>query len=381
MNGLRKKISARLKAVGNLLSFYKFYLSKPKSDVQQFEKYVILNVKNTVIERVYAHILFAMQVNGYKIYLVNNPRLFANIIEYPAQIASLPNLTIVDNVNNVSHEALYIYDFDLQDETRFNKVKLQESILTNSNKRNLNIMPFPMIPRNYFSGNYRNAEKLRDGRRNIGIYFSGNSEPKVYDHPIYRNFLRLMSRTSVIDAVKRMLLPNELSIVTQQDQMAVDTDLTEKFVLYEWVRSREGIIVGNRTSNEDWFVQLAKCNFFLGCPGYIQPLCHNLVEAMSVGTIPILEYGDYLNPTLEDGVNCISFSGEEDLIKKIRQALRMTDEEIARMRNNVIKYYDQHLSLTAVCSFLEKSARSNQNVDLITSYNYEKQWNMGCLNT
>lgn len=379
MNGLRKKISARLKAVGNLLSFYKSYYSKPKSYLHHLNKCVVLDVRNTVIERVYAHILFAMQANDYKIYLVNNPRLFANIVEYSNQIASLPNLIIISSLDQVNCDALYIHDFDLQSDFGFRKVKLQESVLTSSNKYSLNIMPFPMIPRNYFSGNYQNAEKNRFNRRNIGIYFSGNSDPKVYDHPIYRNFLHLMSRARMIDAIKSRLSKNEFSLTDLQNQIEDRIDLTKRFVLYEWVRSQDGVVVGNRTSNEDWFEQLAKCNFFLGCPGYIQPLCHNLVEAMSVGAIPILEYGDYLNPVLEDGVNCLAFSGEEELISKIRQALCMTEYEITRMRNNVIEYYEQHLSLTAVCSFLENSASNCRNVDLITSYNYEKQWNMSCL--
>ena len=39
---------------------------------------------------------------------------------------------------------------------------------------------------------------------------------------------------------------------------------------------------------------LAKADFFLACPGVGMPLCHNLIEAIAAGAIPILQYAAYL---------------------------------------------------------------------------------------
>jgi hypothetical protein len=64
---------------------------------------------------------------------------------------------------------------------------------------------------------------------------------------------------------------------------------------------------------------------------------------MAVGTIPIINYPEWLNPNLEDGVNCIAFNDEDDLEAKIIRALDMGQEEIKEMKSNVIEYYKHHL--------------------------------------
>ena len=56
-----------------------------------------------------------------------------------------------------------------------------------------------------------------------------------------------------------------------------------------------------------WLEALAKADFFLACPGVLMPLCHNVIESLVAGAIPILQYGSYLSPRLEDGINCLAF--------------------------------------------------------------------------
>src|SRR5205823_2507023 len=58
----------------------------------------------------------------------------------------------------------------------------------------------------------------------------------------------------------------------------------------------------------DYLRFIGACDFFLAPPGCAMPLSHNLIEAMSLGAIPILNYGDYLDPPLRDGVDCLAFS-------------------------------------------------------------------------
>jgi hypothetical protein len=76
---------------------------------------------------------------------------------------------------------------------------------------------------------------------------------------------------------------------------------------------------------------------------------------MAVGTIPILEYPEYFNPPLENFKNCIVYTGKEDITAKVRIALNMPPNEVAKMREEVIIYYEKNLSPQASINNLTKS--------------------------
>lgn len=48
-----------------------------------------------------------------------------------------------------------------------------------------------------------------------------------------------------------------------------------------------------RIPAQKWLDVVAKSDFFLCAPGVQIPLCHNAIESMAVGTIPITNYPDW----------------------------------------------------------------------------------------
>jgi hypothetical protein len=82
-------------------------------------------------------------------------------------------------------------------------------------------------------------------------------------------------------------------------------------------------------------------NFAICPPGWLIPHSHNLVEAMSVGTIPITNYHSYVRPSLTPGSNCLGFSTLEELERVIDFALCMPLAEIQRLREGVI--YEEYI--------------------------------------
>jgi glycosyltransferase involved in cell wall biosynthesis len=92
-----------------------------------------------------------------------------------------------------------------------------------------------------------------------------------------------------------------------------------------------------------WLESISMGDFFLCPPGYVMPMCHNVIEAMAVGAIPVINYPEWLNPSLEDGVNCVAFTDADDLVEKIDHVLAMKQAEISEMKSRVIEYYEQHL--------------------------------------
>ncbi|MEO5580209.1 MAG: hypothetical protein ABIR58_06080 [Gemmatimonadaceae bacterium] len=97
---------------------------------------------------------------------------------------------------------------------------------------------------------------------------------------------------------------------------------------------------------------MSNASFFLALPGWIMPQSHNLTECMSVGAVPILEYASFLGQPLQDGVNCLVYSGLEHLEVVIKQAIKMPEDRIEDMRRNVLEYYDKVLSMAAVAALV-----------------------------
>ncbi len=118
----------------------------------------------------------------------------------------------------------------------------------------------------------------------------------------------------------------------------------------EWLASREPhpfVLCETqhcRIPGERWLEAMSKGDFFLACPGVGMPLCHNLVEAMAAGAVPILQYSRYLTPELEDGVSCLAFHDADSLGKVVSRVLAMDREEIAGLRRGTKAYYDAHLA-------------------------------------
>jgi hypothetical protein len=95
---------------------------------------------------------------------------------------------------------------------------------------------------------------------------------------------------------------------------------------------------------------LAKFNYFLACPGVTMPYAHNIIEAMSVGCIPIIqkEYATMFFPALENEINAIIFSGLSELVSRIKFALNLPESQIGFMRREVTKYYNNQLTPLAL---------------------------------
>jgi len=99
-----------------------------------------------------------------------------------------------------------------------------------------------------------------------------------------------------------------------------------------------------KIKSKEWIDIVSRSDFFLCLSGTDTPMCHNSIESMSVGTIPIIGYQDWFFPALEHKKNAIVYSGKEDLVRKVKEVLMMPKEEILELRKNVIQYYEDYLS-------------------------------------
>jgi hypothetical protein len=170
------------------------------------------------------------------------------------------------------------------------------------------------------------------------IYFAGNQKRSYGDAKMRRNF-DVLSRLEIL----RTLADEFPSRVSAS---LVPADGHRSAAGGAAKGDRRIVISDSRVSPvapQDWLATLASSEFFLCCPGSSQPTCHHLVEAMSVGAIPILEYGDRVTPRLVDGETAICFRGRRGLVEAIKRIDRLDPQQIAGLRRNVARFYDQHL--------------------------------------
>lgn len=212
-------------------------------------------------------------------------------------------------------------------------------------------IPMTMYHTNYFNNIYKNKEDCAfKGNRRIKVFFAGNLEDSGYNnnvHVFYKNF-NISNRLDIIHFVSekfngKIIIPdsyNDLSKLLKREN-EIDILLVD--------RKKFSIPV-------DRFLDiLSEASFFLGAPGIVMPLCHNIIEAMCVGAVPILEYSNSFIPPLEGGVNCISFRGLSDLEEKINDVLGMDETGISDIRKKTIKYYHDYLSPASVIGHIEKN--------------------------
>lgn len=195
---------------------------------------------------------------------------------------------------------------------------------------NKNALPYIMHPSNYLHGDVEMMEKK------VGILMSGNFDEKIYNSGVISKNFGIMNRWEIYQQV---LKHNKLCSVSG-DELLQDLDslkFKESFVLMKWQTGAIPI--------EKWRYYLSTADFIFCAPGMTMPMCHNILEAMSVGVIPILNYANWLNPSLQDGINCFEYRNFTDIKKVIDRALSLSGSEKQILRQNTLEYYKKYYNL------------------------------------
>ncbi|MEL6107148.1 MAG: hypothetical protein AAFU85_13985 [Planctomycetota bacterium] len=187
------------------------------------------------------------------------------------------------------------------------------------------VMPYPMFPVHTLRSTEQSRATFRSSSK-AGVFFAGNQKQR-YGREEMRAKFGVLPRLEVLQTLRE-------SFAERIGDRDAAGDV-ERIVL------RDSSV--HPIASENWIATLASHRFFLCCPGASQPVCHHLIEAMSVGTIPILEYSDRFAPHLVDGENAICFEGKSGLVDAIRRVDAMANSELRRLSEAAADYYDQHL--------------------------------------
>lgn len=95
-----------------------------------------------------------------------------------------------------------------------------------------------------------------------------------------------------------------------------------------------------------WFDILLETNFFIYMCGYIQPYCHNQIESMGAGCIPVTQFNRFFIPHFEHKKNALLFDTLEELKIELEKIVSGIYNE-TEMRENILKYFQENYSFSS----------------------------------
>ncbi|XLS28018.1 hypothetical protein ACJD0Z_12500 [Flavobacteriaceae bacterium M23B6Z8] len=323
------------------------------------EKYAYFNLEGPVWHYDsgrYTYLLIkSFHLAGYTIYINDKYSLLSRLLKYKALLLKLP----FKIVKGASAPGLYAEKNTIVvgNESTLKKIRLRfhEDRLTENS--DAFPMPYLMHPMMYAEAYSRQIPALRDSLSMFKILFAGNTNEKEYSRSVLKYKFNKTNRFEAIRFITEEFTEKEVIQVIDRNALTAPGIYQNKLLL---VRSSLLKIPFNQ-----WLPTLAKSDFFLACSGSRMPMCHNVVEAMAVGTVPILEYPEYFHPPLEHELNCIVYSGLSDLYLKVQEVLAMKEEEIATLKQNAISYYETYLAPEKWISDLLNA--SDEKTDLIVN--------------
>ena len=205
--------------------------------------------------------------------------------------------------------------------------------------------------------------------RNVRIMSAGSKGQSYDNQPILNKCLdKSASRNQLLEALELGLSDSEHTVIAEPREYYRIFGSSRNTPLNRLIS-----IEHNRLFSE-WLFTLALSDCYLCLPGRLLLSCHSVYEAMSVGTIPVLQYADWFNPRLVDGVNCFSFEGTHDLVPTIQRILDTPANQMEDMRQSVIAYYDEYLSEQALMARVQSS-------DSPVNFLMDSEWNTPELST
>lgn len=208
-------------------------------------------------------------------------------------------------------------------------------------------MPYSHHPLIWDLAEDRRFDEYRRRPRRWRLFFGGNCQIGAYGRIKKYKRLKTIDRYSLLQLAFEHFGSQITRVVDEVDFQKQSKTQHPGFVVID--------SDDYRIPPQKWMGALSIASFMLAAPGCDYPLSHNCVEAMAVGTIPVLEYDALFYPALQDGVNCIAFRGQQGFLSALERVETMSEEQVASIRAGVIEYYQSHLSPESLCRDLESS--------------------------
>lgn len=319
-----------MKLLKVILQALYFYFTKRNRKVDFVgQKVVYLDISSSYTRHLYC-MLKCLNLSGYKICIRPRLKLLAELLG-----GSYTDLLFEEGAQvgkPVNYNELVVID------DSFLKREYYQTFLLEEPNPEIYHVPQTMHPLIYHLGKW--DEPVEESTRVKALVLLGNFDPVKYDNTLLKKIFKVESRRGIYD----LLIDKPYYKKVTSNEGFFEPDSEGKVMLVPTGDVSVGI-----TEIRSHF---SKFEFFFALPGDKTPLCHNLIEAMSVGAIPFMEqpYADLFDDPLEDGVNAIIYNGREDMLNKIPEVLNMDNAQISKLRKGVEDYYKEHLTPQAIAN-------------------------------
>ena len=326
-----RKITQLIALLQDSLAFLKLKFNEhPKN-----EKALLVSLENPQLYHRFTYLILKFyELAGYKIFYPMDFSKFRNLRNKDRYLGLImrENKFLAINKKNLPEKFIELKDEMFSPDyfhSYFEKENYEENVFH---------IPMSFHPFMYHNGIWNLEVNLQKNRIN-SIFCYGNFDSKAYLAIKKTNF-KVKTRTDLLQFFKKK---NQFLSIKNKEEITLNKEnLNEKYIF----ALKENYPI----KMEDIRELLTYFNFYLCCPGVVMPLCHNVIEAMSVGTIPLIEreYAEVMYPNLENNVNAIVFENLENLTEILNEIFKMEEDKISEMRQNVLEYYQNYLSPESV---------------------------------
>jgi hypothetical protein len=301
-------------------------------------------------------LLNAFATSGYPVLLFDSLPA-ERLGRYGLMAKSLPALSLTPSVPDRVDDMFYLFDREDRGIGRREwrkKIRVRFDIFAPFWLRQPVLMPFPLHPIHSTPNLRQRLDRIRTNPKRLRVFFSGETSGYTENRITYPK--TKLPRLEIISTVRERM-GERVVFVQQQAELErlLSAGYVDKCVILDTSKVR--------VPDLDWLNVLSQADFFLAPPGIVMPMCHNSVEALATGAIPIINYPEWFAPRLEHLRNSVVFDDKEDLIAKLELVLAMDKPSIASMQERAIAYYDAHLSGRSFTATLE--ARRERKIDVL----------------
>ncbi len=274
---------------------------------------------------------------GYKIVFYKSSGFLTGLFGYDRLIFDLPGLDVCldKDKKQVKYKAWLRLNYQHSD----NSIKIIDIDLncfgeTDSGNCVFK-MPFYIHP---LMNKYIETSAAKVVKKNRVLFYGQDNLSN--DDNLLENYFQKISRKKVFKALQNSSIPFQSpENYSELLKMLDDDKHTDSLFIIDsnkiWV------------PNDQWLNLLSRFSFFVATPGVAMPVSHNVIEAMALGTIPILQYPETFTPALVNNENCLIFDSLPELEQRIKEALTMNSQSIDLMRMKTVQFFKENIEPTA----------------------------------
>jgi len=208
------------------------------------------------------------------------------------------------------------------------------------------IMPYFAHPEFYRKGLHLKASGFQSGSRPYRIFFCGSVLKEEYSRDFH---FHILNRYEIMDYISSHFA----------DHITHSMERTVKPIVFLITNDPRDTVRKHQLAPAEYFQALKRADFFIAAPGCKMPHCHNIIEAMTAGAIPITNYAHVMHPPLQNGVNCLSFTDYESLSQALTRAMSMSAEVVDLLRKGTLNHHQNYLKPSAFGANFRRSCSTS----------------------